>query len=151
MPKLAFGATLILGLCVAAGAGGAASAGAAASAGGAATATVAAGPALDLDDPAVLQSLERSSPTEFAKIERILEGLRAHPRRAESNWLQIAFHARAVDLQRYLFLTSLPPKQLLHFTLDNVRYRALVTRWDLAAAPQAARATAAAPRREAPR
>ncbi len=44
-----------------------------------------------------------------------------------------AFNARDVDLMRGTFFTSLPPKQLLRFTLDNVRYRALVTRSDLTA------------------
>jgi hypothetical protein len=87
--------------------------------------------ALDLNDPAVLARIECSDPAEFAKIERLLAGLRAHPQRAESNWLEVNFHARDVELMRHLFLMSLPPRQLLRFTLDDVRYRALITRSDL--------------------
>ena len=102
---------------------------------------------LDLNDPAVLHELERSSPAEFAKIELILDGLRARPERAETDWLQVTFHARDVDLLRDMYLTSLPPQQLLRFTLDHVRYSALITRSDLAARSVPAQATAPASRR----
>jgi hypothetical protein len=55
------------------------------------------------------------------------------PQRAQSDWLQVNFDARDVDLSRYLIRTSNPPKQLLQFTLDDVRYTMHVTRSDLTA------------------
>jgi hypothetical protein len=45
----------------------------------------------------------------------------------------VTFDARDVDLSRYVIWTSNPPKQLLRFTLDDVRYVMHVSRNDLTA------------------
>ena len=53
--------------------------------------------------------------------------------------LQTSVNARDVDLSRHLIRTSNPPKQLLAFTLDDVRYIMHVTRSDMAATVEPAK------------
>ena len=89
---------------------------------------------VDLRTPHALEQLQRANPAHFEKIQQVLTGLQDEPRRAESDWLQVSFNARDVDLSRHLIRTSNPPKQLLRFTLDDVRYIMYVTRSDLTAA-----------------
>jgi hypothetical protein len=86
---------------------------------------------IDLRDSGALEQLQQSNPAHFAKIQQILAGLRAQPARVEAGWLQTHFKARDVALSHLLLRTSYPPKQLLQFTLDNVRYTLHVTRRDL--------------------
>jgi hypothetical protein len=88
---------------------------------------------VDLRDQHAFEQLERSNPAHFKKLEEIIAALREHPKRAEGDWLQVNFDARDVDLSRYLFKTSYPPKQLLRFTLEDTRYILDVTRYDLVA------------------
>jgi hypothetical protein len=90
-------------------------------------------PTIDLRAPHALEQLQQSNPAHFEKIQQVLAGLREQPRRAEGDWLQVNFDARDVDLSRHLIRTSNPPKQLLRFTLDDVRYVMYVTRSDLSA------------------
>ncbi len=86
---------------------------------------------VDLRDHASLAQLKASNPAHFAKIQKILQGLDEDPQRAESDWLQVQFEASDVFLARDLLKTSNPPRQLLQFTLDDVRYRMHLTRRDL--------------------
>jgi hypothetical protein len=86
---------------------------------------------IDLRSPQALGQLQRENPAHFARIEQIVEGLRQEPQRAESDWLQVNFDARDVDLMRSVIKTSYPPKQVLSFRLDEVRYTLYVTRSDL--------------------
>jgi hypothetical protein len=88
---------------------------------------------VDLRGPHAFEELERSSPVQFKKLEEIVAALREQPKRAEGQWLEVNFDARDVDLSRYLFKTSYPPKQLLQFTLENTRYILYVIRSDLVA------------------
>jgi hypothetical protein len=92
---------------------------------------------VDLSDPAALVRLERSNPEHYRKIRQILAGLIEQPDRAESDWLQTKFGASDVELSRYLFKTSYPPKQMLRFRLDDVRYAMHITRSDMVARPVA--------------
>jgi len=88
---------------------------------------------VDLRGPHALEHLQRVNPAHFGKIQDIVAALEEQPVRAEGDWLQVNFDARDVDLSRYLLRTSNPPKQLLRFTLDDVRYIMYVTRSDLTA------------------
>jgi hypothetical protein len=88
---------------------------------------------VDLTRPGAIAELQRTNPAHFERIAEILEGLRREPRRAESDWLEVEFDARDVDLSRLLIRTSHPPKQSLTFTLDDTRYRLFVIRTDLVA------------------
>lgn len=88
---------------------------------------------VDLRNPQALTQLERANPAHFDQIRRMLETLREQPDLVEGDWLEVAFDARDVDLSRYLIKTSHPPKQLLRFTLDDVRYTMHVVRSDLTA------------------
>lgn len=88
---------------------------------------------VDLRDAHALEQLQQENPAHFAKIRQMLAGLQEQPKRAEGDWLQVTFDARDVDLSRYMIKTSNPPKQLLEFTLDDVRYVTHLTRSDLTA------------------
>lgn len=94
---------------------------------------------VDLRSAAALEQLRRSNPAHYAKIRQILAGLREQPERVEGDWLETRFDAHGVELSRFLFKTSDPPKQELRFTLDDVRYVMHVTRSDIAAAVAPAR------------
>jgi hypothetical protein len=88
---------------------------------------------VDLREPQALEQLQQANPAHFAKIQQVLAGLQEQPQRAEGDWLRVTFDARDVDLSRYVIWTSNPPKQLLRFTLDDVRYVMHVSRNDLTA------------------
>ena len=90
-------------------------------------------PVIDLRVAAALAQLKETNPAHFEKIQQILTGLEEEPQRAEGDWLQVHFNASDVDLSRYLLKTSNPPRQLLQFTLDDVRYKMHLTRADLTA------------------
>jgi hypothetical protein len=90
-------------------------------------------PAVDLRAPGALEQLRQTNPAHFEKLQRVLAGLLEQPARVEGDWLQVSFDARDVDLSRYVIKTSNPPKQLLQFTLDDVRYTMHVIRSDLTA------------------
>ncbi|HKU14886.1 MAG TPA: hypothetical protein VJQ52_10855 [Steroidobacteraceae bacterium] len=94
---------------------------------------------IDLNEAGALAQLEQSNPAHFERIQQILAGLREQPQRAEGDWLQVQFNARDVDLSRFLLKTSNPPKQMLQFTLDDVRYRMNLVRSDLSASFMPAR------------
>jgi hypothetical protein len=88
---------------------------------------------IDLRAPQALEELRRKNPAHFDKVRRMLAGLEEEPSRVEGDWLQVTFDARDIDLSRLLIKTSNPPKQLLRFSLDEVRYTMYVTRSDLVA------------------
>ena len=79
--------------------------------------------------------MQRNNPVHFEKILRLLASLEEEPGRVESDWLQVNFDARDIELWRMQMKTSNPPKQLLRFRLDEVRYTLYVTRSDLVATP----------------
>jgi hypothetical protein len=91
---------------------------------------------IDLRTPRALEDLKRENPAHFEKIRQILAGLEEKPERAEGDWLQATFDAHDVDLSRMIIKTSYPPKQLLTFRLDQVRYTLYVVRGDMVAQPQ---------------
>lgn len=94
---------------------------------------------VDLRDPGALERLRTTNPHHFAQIRRVLAGLSETPELAEGDWLEVNFDARDVDLSRYVIKTSDPPKQLLRFTLDDVRYVMHVVRDDLTATVERSR------------
>jgi hypothetical protein len=76
----------------------------------------------------VLENLQETNPAHFEKIEKIRVGLMEQPGRAGTGWLQTNFQAQDVTLSA-LIKTTDPPKKLLTFTLDDVRYTMHVTYW----------------------
>ena len=98
------------------------------------TPAIAAPPAeIDLRTPHALAILKRDNPAHYEKIRQILAGLEEKPERVEADWLQATFDARDVDLTRMIVKTSYPPKQVLNFRLDQVRYTMYVVRRDMVA------------------
>ena len=97
---------------------------------------VAADPAksyVDLRVPHAMEELQRTNPAHYAKIQKVLAGIEEQPNRVEGDWLQVNFDAHDVSLQSMLVKTSNPPKQLLSFRLDEVRYTMYVVRRDMVA------------------
>ncbi len=86
---------------------------------------------VDLRAPQALDNLKRDNPAHFEKIRQILAGLEEKPERIEGDWLQATFNAQDVDLSRMVVKTSYPPKQLLSFRLEQVRYTLYVVRRDM--------------------
>ena len=86
---------------------------------------------VDLRTPQALENLKRENPAHFEKLRQILAGLEEKPERVESDWLQATFDAQDVDLSRMIVKTSYPPKQLLSFQLEQVRYTMYVVRRDM--------------------
>jgi len=88
---------------------------------------------VDLRSPKALEELQRTNPAHFEKIRQLLAELEKEPSRAEGDWLKLNFDARDVALSRMVVKTSYPPKQVLTFRLDEVRYTMHVTRSDFVA------------------
>jgi hypothetical protein len=86
---------------------------------------------VDLRTPQALENLKRDNPAHFEKVRQILAGLEEKPERVEGDWLQATFDAQDVDLSRMIVKTSYPPKQLLSFQLEQVRYTMYVVRRDM--------------------
>jgi hypothetical protein len=83
-------------------------------------------PAIDLNAPGALESLQQSRPAHFEKVRKILAGVLARPDTEVPRWMEVSFDARDVNY-RPVVLTSHPPKRRLSFALDDTRYEAVVT------------------------
>src|SRR5262245_27704267 len=88
--------------------------------------------AVDLRSANALRQLEQTNPAHFERIRQILAGLSERPERVEEGWLQATFDARDVALSGLFIHTSVPPKQLLQFTLEDTRYTLYLRRPDMA-------------------
>ena len=86
---------------------------------------------VDLRTPQALANLKRDNPAHFEKIRQILTALEEQPDRVEGDWLQTNFDAQDVNLERMVIKTSLPPKQLLSFRLEQTRYTLYLVRRDM--------------------
>ncbi len=82
--------------------------------------------AFDLNAPGALDELRSTRPEDYARIVAILAGITRRPQGEVPGWLRTAFDARDV-VYAPIWLTSLPPKRRLSFSLDGRRYRAVVT------------------------
>ena len=86
---------------------------------------------VDLRDQRQVEQLKASNPAHFATIERILAAVLDSPEQVTEGRLRTNFNAKDFSLQRAILRTSNPPKQLLQFTLDDVRYKMYVVRSDM--------------------
>jgi hypothetical protein len=86
---------------------------------------------IDLRDQRALEALEASNPAHFESIQRILAAVLDSPEQVTETWLRANFNASQFSLQRGILKTSYPPKQLLQFTLDDVRYKMYLVRSDM--------------------
>jgi hypothetical protein len=95
------------------------------------TAVVVAGDAtprrtINLNNPGAFEALQRSNPTHYEKVRKILDGILQQPEATVPRWIQTNFDARNVSYLPIL-MTSDPPKRRLSFGLDETRYEAVVT------------------------
>jgi hypothetical protein len=81
---------------------------------------------IDLNKPGVLEALQSSDPTHYQKVREILDGVVQQSDNGVPRWIQTNFDGRDVKYGPVL-LASDPPKKHLSFTLDDTRYKALVT------------------------
>ena len=81
---------------------------------------------VDLNAPGVLDRLKTQHPADYGTIAAILAGLRHHPSRDVPHWMMTTFDARQVQYVP-LWLTSFPPKRRLSFSLNDTRYRVVLT------------------------
>jgi len=94
------------------------------------TAVAAAGDApprrpVDLDAPGAMDALQKSNPTHYEKVRRILEGVPRQPDAVVPRWMRTNFDAQDVTYLP-IVLTSHPPKRRLSFSLDATRYETIV-------------------------
>src|SRR4051812_29246294 len=89
------------------------------------------GTVVDLRAPHALENLKRDNPAHFEKIRQILGGPEEKPERVEGFCLKPPFNPQEVDLPRMTVKTTSPPKQLLSFRLEQVRYTLYVVRRDM--------------------
>lgn len=85
----------------------------------------AAGPAVDLNTPGVLESLRAANPAHYEKIRAIIALAEARPTGEFRDWLRANFEATEVA-DAPLWQVSNPPKRKLSFTLDDARYTATI-------------------------
>ena len=81
---------------------------------------------MDLNKPGALEALQRSNPTHYDKVRKILDGILQQPDAAVPRWIQTNFDAQDV-IYRPVLLTTDPPQKRLSFSLDDTRYEAFVT------------------------
>ena len=84
------------------------------------------GRTVDLNAPGILAALEQSNPDHYDKISRILAGIVQTRDPDVPRWMRTAFGARDVTYAP-IVLTSDPPRRRLSFSLNDVRYQAMVT------------------------
>lgn len=94
---------------------------------------------VDLDSVGALERLRSQNPEHFRKISEILSGLATRSQTEAASWVRVKYDVKEFELGN-IYLVSLPPKQQLSFTLDGVRYRAIIVQ------PGSARATQASTR-----
>jgi len=75
---------------------------------------------VDLRDDGALDELRRSNPEHFAHIRRVLVRMRTAPLAGPGHWFPA--HVGAKDIEFSELRTSFPPRDLMRFTLDEVRY-----------------------------
>jgi hypothetical protein len=83
---------------------------------------------VDLRADGALQQLRRSNPAHYSKVQQIVEHTSEFPLAWPAHWLPASLEARDVLFSGGMLLASYPPKQVLSFTLDDVRYTLYVTR-----------------------
>jgi hypothetical protein len=98
---------------------------------------VAFGQSQDLYLPGALTTLARNNPGHHAKVREILVDIQGRSVSEVPVWMWTSFGADNVVYQD-LLLVSLPPKRRLSFSLDGVRYEAIITEQNAGAVLQEA-------------
>jgi hypothetical protein len=81
---------------------------------------------VDLDAPGVLDTLARTNPVHYDKVQRIIAGIKSKSDLEVNDWLRVSFDAKDVQYVA-LLMVSYPPKRRLSFTLDDKSYKTVVT------------------------
>jgi hypothetical protein len=88
--------------------------------------TLAAPVIVDLDAPGALDTLARTNPIHYDKVQRIVAGVKSKSDLEVNDWLRVGFNAKDVQYVP-LLMVSYPPKRRLSFTLDDKSYKTVVT------------------------
>ena len=77
---------------------------------------------IDLRPDGALDALQRSNPKHFGEIRRVLVRMRAAPSAGPEHWFPTHVRAKDIEFSELTLKPAFPPRKLMRFTLDNVRY-----------------------------
>ena len=80
---------------------------------------------IDLNAPGALKYLQERRPAHYQKIRAILALVESRPQLNLGPWIEVHFEASDVDFL-HLWRVSDPPTMKVSFTLDDIRYTAVV-------------------------
>lgn len=81
---------------------------------------------VDIDAPGALDALARDNPRHYEKVREIISEVQKQPDSEVPRWMRARFDARGVIYGPLLLVTD-PPKRHLSFTIDEIRYKTIVT------------------------
>jgi hypothetical protein len=81
---------------------------------------------VDIDSPGALDALARDNPRHYRRVVEIMSDVQRQADSEVPRWMRTRFEARDVAYGPLLLVTH-PPKRHLAFTIDEVRYKAIVT------------------------
>lgn len=81
--------------------------------------------AVDLRNAEELAWLKQHNPSHYEKVQKILYAHKVPGKTSVTQWMRVHMKATEID-HSHITLTSLPPKTLLKFVLDDTRYTAIV-------------------------
>ena len=80
---------------------------------------------MDVNAPGALKYLQERRPDHYQKVRAILALVESRPQLNLGPWIEAQFEASDVDFL-HLWRVSDPPKLKVSFTLDDIRYTAVV-------------------------
>ena len=89
-------------------------------------------PAVNLDRPGVLEAIERDDPERYQRILQVLELAQSATCDHMPQVMKVDLAVTSYSCNSAMFLTSLPAKRHLNFTLDGTAYVSNVVQWRLA-------------------
>ena len=76
----------------------------------------------DLRPDGALAGLQRSNPRHFGQIRRVMVRMREAPTAGPEHWFPKHVQARDLEFSELRMQPAFPPRRLMRFTLENVRY-----------------------------
>jgi hypothetical protein len=77
---------------------------------------------VDLRSDGALEALQRSNPRHFGQVRRVLVRMREAPTAGPEHWFPKHVQAKDLEFSELWMQPAFPPRRLMRFTLDDVRY-----------------------------
>ena len=77
---------------------------------------------VDLRPDGALEALQRVNPNHFRQVRHVLVRMRQAPSAGPERWFPIHIRVRDIEFSELSMRPVFPPRHLLRFTLDDVRY-----------------------------